>query len=666
MGIRSSIVVLSLLALTATSVADAAARPAPAAAAEAATVTTMAAAAAGCDGVAVGPEEVVVSAATRDRLGLKGWPDSAISAERTSDGRLLFHAPDAFGGPAGGPAQRNVVTAGDLEDPVSGGIVKAAPVRNAPDGYAWIGGGPIWKAPDGTVLKVLHLEKYNAAGNLFYAELHLGRHDPATGVTTYLGPVARPDNDLRTAFGLNQIADMGMSSLTRRGDHLYVYFPDFTVDSRGRPASTALSVARAPVAEVLAAAAAGKATTWNKYHDGGWDSPAYGDAATGAGPSTDLQPGLSMAWAPHVARLASGGVLMAAAVSTREIVISTSPDGVRDWSARVPLFREAEDRHVAYVSVVGTGADPATVGRSFYVYYTQWLSPNPDWTRAQLVRRHVRCTATLAAEAVPLIRHLNAGHHRVTTSLLAEAGTYPQFGGIWGLLSARRPGTRPLYECRAGAHDFFVSKDAACDAPGNAIVQTLGWIHTARPAAPSTPLYRCDQPGKGHHFVSITADCEGDGTPEGLLGYALSTTRTPFVRYYNGWEHRETTDSVTSSYKREKQTWYLENAERPGTIPLYGCSYAVPRGINHFVSVTADCEGLTRVRKEGYLHTQPPSSDYRPLYRCFWPANHDHFLSTEADCEGVQGGAREGRLGYVATSPGFTDDAAAASPAGRG
>ncbi|MGI5268091.1 hypothetical protein ACQEUU_02945 [Nonomuraea sp. CA-218870] len=608
--------------------------------------STRAITASGCAGLAVGPAEVVVSDATRDRLGLTGWPDSGFGVERLENGRYRFHAPDAFGGPAGGLPQRNVVSKGTLDNPLADGVVAASPSREVPAGYKWSGGGPIWRGPDGMILKILHQEKY--AGDMFYAELHLGRHDPETGVTTYLGPLVQPTNDFTEAASLGQISDVGTSSLTRIGDYLYVYFPDFYTDAAGKPVSTALSVARAPVSAVVTAAQKGTVVPWRKYHEGKWNSPALG------GPSTDLQPGRSMAWAPHVVRMAHGGVAMVAAVSPREVVLSTSPNGISNWSPRVPLFRDP-DRYNAYVTVVGTGTDPSVIGNTFYVYNTQFLSSEPNWSNVQLVRHKVTCTAGMPASSAALVRHSDTGgRHRVTTSPVDTAGTYPQFGGIWGLYRSQQPGTHPLYECRRGSRDYFVSKDSDCEGKSNALLHTLGWVHTARPAADSTPLYRCGQPSSLDSYVSILADCESaDSKQEGLLGYALATMRTPFSRFYDKQEHWETTDRVTSSYSREKTLGYLENSKKPDTVALYGCSYRVPEGTNHFTSLHADCEGLTKHRLEGYVYSSPPADGSMPLYRCYWAPNHDHFLSTEADCEGAEGARNEGRLGYVATTPGF-------------
>jgi hypothetical protein len=284
------------------------------------------------------------------------------------------------------------------------------------------------------------------------------------------------------------------------------------------------------------------------------------------------------------------------------------------------------------------------------------MDMEPNWSNVQLVRHRVACTAGMAPGTTGLVRYLdNTGHHRVTTTPVREPGVYPQFGGIWGLLTNEQPGTHPLYECRQGARDYFVAREQDCGGRSNSLLQTLGWVYDSKPAQASTPLYRCAMSRIANHFVSILANCETpEAVQEGLLGYALATTRTPFSRFDNGKDRWDSTDRVSGSYTLEHSGWYLENSQQPGTLPLYGCSYAVPGGVNHFISVHSNCEGLTVVRLEGYIHLTPPSGDYRPLYRCYWAPRIDHFVSTDENCEGASGAVREGRLGYVATTPGFT------------
>jgi hypothetical protein len=597
--------------------------------------------AASCPGVSVGPATTVVSDATRDRLGLNGWPDTAFGVLRGDDGHYSFIAPGFGSGRY--PPQDVVVTHGTLDDPVADGVAGRGPVEGMPPGYTWAGGGPVYRDPaTGTVLQVLHLEQ-PLPNNRFYATLHLGRVDPS-GRVHYLGPIASPEISYKSAQDLDWTADIGTSSLTVAGDQLYVYFADYRLDSsKTSVAATGLSVARAPLADVLAAARTGQVVPWHKYHDGAWDSPALGGA------STDLRSGRNP-WGPHVVRMASGAYLMAAGASPREMVLSTSSDGLNSWSAEVPLFRDPQ-RWVMYPTLVGLGPDPSVIGNQFYLYYSEFENTNPDWSNATVKRRLITCTAGRAARPVPLVRYAGAdGRHRVTTGPVSDPGAYPERGGIWYLLNSKAPGTQALYGCRHGDRDYFVSTDPRCEDQANAILQTEGWIYTDPPAAPSTALYRCYFPKTGDHMVSANAGCESaQAVNEGLLGYALTTSKVVFSRFYDGRERWDTTGQVSSRYAVQQQ-WLIEGAPKPGTIALYGCWYPTPLGVEHMTSTRQDCEGTSYLRTEGWIYTSPQAGvPSVPLYRCYLPSQYDHFLSATTTCDGVAGAVREGVLGYAET-----------------
>lgn len=598
-------------------------------------------AAASCTGVSVGPATTVVSDATRDSLGLDFWPDSAFGVWRAGDGQLRFIGP-GFGG--GYPPQRNIVTRGTLDDPVAGGVLSRSPVVNAPAGYLWVGGGPVYQdAQTGLILQVLHLEQ-SLPSDRFYATLHLGLFDAASGQTRYLGPLVRPELPFETAQALGWTADVGTSSLTVVGEHLHVYFPDYRLDSTGtRVVASNLSVARARLADVLAAARAGHVVPWYKYHDGGWESPAWG------GPSSDLRAGRNP-WGPHVVRHNSGAMVMVAGVSPREMVLSVSEDGVNGWSAEVPLFREPQ-RWAMYPTLVGFGEDPSIIGDQFYLYYTQFESTDPNWSEATVKRRLVTCTAGRPPGRVALIRYAGDGRHRVTTTPVTTPGFAPERGGVWYLLDAQAPGTRAVYGCRAGEHGYFLSLDPGCEAEGNAILQTEGWIHAEPAGDASQPLYRCYFPRTGDYLISVHSHCESpEATQQGLLGYAGNTSKVVFSRFYDGREHWETTGPVSAPYVQQRR-WFLERTARPGTVALYGCAYPTPRGLNHFSSVHSDCERTTQLRLEGWIHSSPPvGAPSTPLYRCYRPAEYDHYLSETTNCDGIAGSILEGLMGYAETT----------------
>ncbi|GAA1953851.1 hypothetical protein [Amycolatopsis minnesotensis] len=482
---------------------------------------TATAAAPVCGGVSVGPEQVVVPDATRDSLGLDGWSDTALGVLRDGPGNYTFLGVAAFRGTPQHP-QSIAVTKGNLDNPVAGGVAHVGSVENWPGDARWAGGGPVYRDPQsGTVLQTLHIERHfdlQDPAKGYYSELHLGRFDPATGVTTDLGPVITPALDFETAKAHHWNADVGTSSLTVVDGYLRMHYPDYYAKPDNTPGYTSFSSARAPLADVLAAAKQGTVVKWSKFHDGAWNSPGLG------GPSSDLRPNQTLSWHPSTVRTASGGLAMAFGTNPSEMrFTTTATDGTSGWAPEVPLLRDP-DHFDAYPNLVGTGDDPSVLSNQFYLYYLQWANPKPDWANARIMRRTVTCTAGLPSGTTAFVRYTDGSRHEVTTGPVSDARMHPEQGGTWYLKAGETAGTKPLYECRLGARDHFVSLDAGCEGSGNVIKHTAGWIYTSPPAAPNTPLYRCHAGGIDDHYVSIMTDCEKapGAKNEGLLGYALT------------------------------------------------------------------------------------------------------------------------------------------------
>lgn len=118
---------------------------------------------------------------------------------------------------------------------------------------------------------------------------------------------------------------------------------------------------------------------------------------------------------------------------------------------------------------------------------------------------------------LPFKRYYNPSsrYHKVTTGYIEPGFNFERTLGY--LFMAPRTGTSPLYGCRAGSSDFFISPDGNCE--GQFILGVNGWIYaTAQPDTQA--LYRCYT--GFDHFVSTSSTCEGQRT-ERLLGYAKKT-----------------------------------------------------------------------------------------------------------------------------------------------
>ncbi|MCP3802736.1 hypothetical protein NLX83_26025 [Allokutzneria sp. A3M-2-11 16] len=592
-----------------------------------------------CNRVAVGPAQVVVDNPTRQRLGLNGWPDTAFGVLPEGNGNYKFLSTAALVG-AGGQPQSIAVTRGTLDNPVAGGVVSMKQVTGLAPPYQYAGGGPVYRDPgSGLVLQVLHLERKLSEQHHFYADLHLGVHDPATGATTLIGEIVSPDMDFATADQHDLTADIGTSSLVPRDGHLYLYFPDYSFENGGFKA-TGLSVARAPLAEVIDAAKRKTVTPWAKFHQGGWSS------AGKNGPSTSLREAVGP-WHPNVVRTTRGGTIMVAGNSITEFEFSHSPNGMTGWTPAQPLFRDPE-RGNAYPTVVGLGADPSVVDDKFYVYYLQWAKAG-DWSNAVAMRRLITCVAGRPAGQSALVGFSNGTQHRTTTDAERTPGFAPVEGKLWHLADAPADNTTGIHSCRNGASDQFLSKDPGCEGKQNSILQTEGWLYNAPPAAPSTPLYRCRVGGT--HYTATTEACDNKAgaVSDGLLGHALTSPKRAFSRFYDGREHWDTSGPVTARYSLEHR-YFLENSTKPGTVPLYGCSYTSAKGLNHFTSLREDCEGQTKLRVEGWIYPAKPAEPSVELHRCYWKDQDDHFLTPFRNCENVPNHVYESSFGFALTS----------------
>ncbi|GAA2685399.1 MULTISPECIES: S8 family peptidase [Actinosynnema] len=122
---------------------------------------------------------------------------------------------------------------------------------------------------------------------------------------------------------------------------------------------------------------------------------------------------------------------------------------------------------------------------------------------------------TGAPQEVDLVRAWRHPDH-----LSASAGVpsgYGAEGSLGRLVTARKPGTRPLYQCKVGGWDHMTSLRADCE--GLERVGLLGYALTDRGEG-AHPVFRCLIRESGDHMDSRDPNCEGQ-TVEGVLGFAL-------------------------------------------------------------------------------------------------------------------------------------------------
>ncbi len=115
---------------------------------------------------------------------------------------------------------------------------------------------------------------------------------------------------------------------------------------------------------------------------------------------------------------------------------------------------------------------------------------------------------------LPLNRYFNGRVHEVTTGWVSPGGGF-QLQQLLGHLYANpiEGATVPLYGCKRGQIDYFVSLDMNCE--GQRMLGKEGYLQSVS-GRDLIAMYRCST--NQDHFVSRDPKCEG-GTTDSLLGY---------------------------------------------------------------------------------------------------------------------------------------------------
>jgi hypothetical protein len=148
-------------------------------------------------------------------------------------------------------------------------------------------------------------------------------------------------------------------------------------------------------------------------------------------------------------------------------------------------------------------ASPAAAGLSGDVQ--RWNISSASWTPGHPL--------------VALNRYFNQTTYEVTTGWIDPNAGFSLQSTLGHLYESPQEGaTLPLYSCKLGAMDYFISRDSACER--YRVLGTVGYGYSGPVAGLNlVPLYRC-KTGAALHFVSTDPNCEGQETNE-LLGYAL-------------------------------------------------------------------------------------------------------------------------------------------------
>ena len=333
------------------------------------------------------------------------WPDTPLGVLRTPGGFEFFasdggnHARQTWhGGTAGnGKAGSIVTTRGTLDDPLGTAPPKDVSVSPNPDAevdpnyssYGYVGGGPVFRIPAGlpgagSLLATYHAEMPDDA---LYAAIGLAASSDDGAHWTDLGEIVRLNQAYAPGLDGFEIGD-GPLVLSPDQTYFYLYFPDWLANGTPHATTTThVSVARAPVRDVIAAAFGDRphrVVTFQKFYDGRWDlQPALGGASTDVAPTSTLQGYLDIHFDDALQRY----VMLISNDTT--FGYAESVDGLA-WT--VPVSLGTYGPIAAYPTAVGLGGDPQVLGRSFDVFYTHLPTNGSGWNEGELRRFTLTCT----------------------------------------------------------------------------------------------------------------------------------------------------------------------------------------------------------------------------------------------------------------------------------
>jgi hypothetical protein len=314
----------------------------------------------------VGGPELIYSKSQRKSAGGSNWPDGSIGIVSNGNGTYDFYAANG---------SKPTFTTGTLTNP--GGASKKVSITNVPKGaYDYLAGGPVYEDPfTGARLMLYHAEVHQGSAKNFYSVLGMAiSTDPAGQTFRDLGTIIRPN--MPSGF-----AEVGGGSFAVVDGHLNVYFRDYMANG----STNELAVARAPMADLMNNALAGRSTAFAKYYNGSWSEPGVSGRSSALEIGNPTNNWVSLSYNDFMGKYVM--VTTQWSPDNGELYLTTSADGL-NWSQRQPIAINPGEQY--YPTIIGTGADPTHSGQSFYVYYTDSQKGAFNrWGDATLLRRQI-------------------------------------------------------------------------------------------------------------------------------------------------------------------------------------------------------------------------------------------------------------------------------------
>jgi len=310
---------------------------------------------------AVDEAKMIMSTADRRSHGLYYWPDGTMGVLKEGSSYVFW----------GANSIKLAKTVGNLDDPVAVSTRTGIPISHPKTDMQYAAGGPVYRdAATGTLIMVYHGERWPGGDpQKFYSVLGLAKSADGGDSWNDLGLIVTPQLPFEKAG--KYTVEVTAGSFVIVGDYFYIYFRDYREDG----SINELAVARARVADVVAAAIDGVVVPWTKYFNERWEEPGLG------GFSSFLETGNPLVrWLDVSYNEFSGRYIMVVAgmpgPGQVSLYLISSPDGLA-WSPRTLVQGQTGEN--MYPTLVGTSDGQRTTGATFYIFYT--YSAAGEWWR---------------------------------------------------------------------------------------------------------------------------------------------------------------------------------------------------------------------------------------------------------------------------------------------
>ena len=332
------------------------------------------------------------------------WSDTQLGVVRTRDGSgyLFFGSDGGCHLNCSGKNSRGgsiTVSTGTLDHPLGEPLGDPnTPVSefllpnsaNLPDYMDYVGGGPVYRVPDGepgagNLLIVYHAER---PASPFWSWLGLAKSSDEGATWQDLGLI------IGSPYNAQSHLDIGDGNLVVGIDpatsqkYFYIYFGT---------ATTYLSVARVPYEELLCTVFMGNSGSnaiasnlFYKYYNGKWNQPGLNGNNSEIFPAVtgETDGDAQVLWSAYRNRF------IAIMDNGQYIAYGESVDGLHWPPMQVAWGTNPQTPSYGYATPVGLGADPAILGDTFYTYYMDW-SLGVSWQPATLNRLTLTTAASV-------------------------------------------------------------------------------------------------------------------------------------------------------------------------------------------------------------------------------------------------------------------------------